>query len=129
MKHSVRRWSAAQLCVTALEQSEWNLLEGVQEALHVVCRLVLQHLYAAFHLRGNKQRSEKTEDPHLCVCACVCVCVSYVYLGGLVEGAVGMDVVVKNDDPHHDPHAEQERVLAAETTRIFSGKKEEEEEE
>lgn len=44
---------------------------------------------------------------------------SYVYLGGLVEGAVGVDVVIKNNDSDHDPHAKQERVLAAETTRIF----------
>lgn len=49
----------------------------------------------------------------------MCVCVSYVYLGGLVEGAVGVDVVIKNDDSDHDPHAKQERVLTAETTRIF----------
>lgn len=49
----------------------------------------------------------------------MCVCVSYVYLGGLVEGTVGVDVVIKNDDSDHDPHAKQERVLAAETTRIF----------
>lgn len=42
--------------------------------------------------------------------------VSYVYLRGLVEGAIGVDVVVKNDDPDHDPHAKQKRVLAAETT-------------
>lgn len=46
-------------------------------------------------------------------------CASYVYLGGLVEGAVGVDVVVENDDSHHHPHAEQDCVLAAETTGIF----------
>ena len=55
----------------------------------------------------------------MCRCVCVCVCVSYVYLGGLVEGAVGVDVVIKNDDSDHDPHAKQERVLAAEATRVF----------
>ena len=49
----------------------------------------------------------------------MCVCLSYIYLGGLVEGAVRVDVVIKNDDPDHDPHAKQERVLTAETTRIF----------
>lgn len=49
----------------------------------------------------------------------VCVHVSYVYLGGLVEGTVGVDVVIKNDDSDHDPHAKQKCVLAAETTRIF----------
>lgn len=52
------------------------------------------------------------------------MCVSYVYLGGLVEGAIGMDVVIKNDDSDHDPHAKQECVLAAETTRIFPGNRE-----
>lgn len=31
-----------------------------------------------------------------------------------------MDVVVKNDDSDHDPHAKQECVLAAETTRILT---------
>lgn len=46
-------------------------------------------------------------------------CASYVYLGGLVEGAVGVDVVVENDDSHHHAHAEQDRVLAAETAGIF----------
>lgn len=45
--------------------------------------------------------------------------VSYIYLGGLVESAVGMDVVIKDDDPDHDPHAKQECVLTAETTCIF----------
>lgn len=59
---------------------------------------------------------------------CVFVCVSYVYLGGLVEGSVGVDVVIKNDDSDHDPHAKQERVLAAETTRIFTKHTEREEE-
>lgn len=48
---------------------------------------------------------------------------SHVYLRGLVEGTVGMDVVIENDDSNHDPHAEQERVLAAETTRILPKKK------
>lgn len=48
------------------------------------------------------------------------MCVSYIYLGGPVEGAVGVDVVVKDDDADHDPHAKQKRVLTAETTRIFS---------
>lgn len=58
---------------------------------------------------------------HMCaaVWECVCVCGAHVYLRGLVEGAVGMDVVIENDDSDHDPHAEQERVLAAETTRIL----------
>jgi len=53
------------------------------------------------------------------VCVCVCVCASHVYLGGLVEGAVGVDVVIEDDDSHHDPHAKQDCVLAAEPTRIF----------
>ena len=36
-------------------KTEWlNLLERVQQALHVVCRLVLQDFYAPFHLRRNK---------------------------------------------------------------------------
>lgn len=111
---------------------ECNLLEGVQEAFYVVCRLVLQDFYAAFHLRRKKtdcewersfKKQNKTDSQWRCfhVCAAVweCVCVSHVYLRGLVEGAVGMDVVIENDDSDHDPHAEQERVLAAETTRIL----------
>lgn len=54
---------------------------------------------------------------------------SHVYLGGLVEGAVGVDVVVEDDDSHHHPHAEEQRVLAAETSRVFPGGKGAEEEE
>lgn len=65
--------------------------ESIQEPFNIVCRLILQHLYAPFH----------------------------IYLGGLSKSAVGMDVVVKNDDSHHHPHAKQECVLAAEATRIF----------
>lgn len=47
------------------------------------------------------------------------ICVTHIYLGGLVEGAVGVDVVVKDDDPDHHPHAKQNRVLTAEATWIF----------
>lgn len=47
------------------------------------------------------------------------MCVSYIYLGGLVEGPVGVDVVIQNDDADHDPHAKQDCVLTAETTGIF----------
>lgn len=65
--------------------------EGVEETFYLVCWLVLQDFNAAFH----------------------------VYLGGLVEGAVGMDVVVEDDDSHHHPHAEEQRVLAAETSRVL----------
>ena len=53
------------------------------------------------------------------LCSTVYRSVSYVYLGGLVEGAVGVHVVVEDDDADHDSHAKQERVLAAETTRIL----------
>lgn len=52
--------------------------QSVQEAFYVVCRLILEDFYAAFH----------------------------IYLGGLVEGAVWVDVVVQNDDSHHDSHTE-----------------------
>lgn len=62
--------------------------ECIQEAFYVVRRLLLQDFYASFHID----------------------------LGGLVEGSVGVDVVVEDDDSHHHPHAEQERVLAAEAT-------------
>ena len=55
----------------------------------------------------------------MCAAVWECVCVAHVYLRGLVEGAVGVNVVIENDDSDHDPHAEQERVLAAETTRIL----------
>lgn len=48
---------------------------------------------------------------------------SYIYRGGLDEDAVGVDVVIEDDDADHDPHAEQEGVLAAETTRILPKKK------
>lgn len=54
---------------------------------------------------------------------------SHVNLGGLVEGAVGVDVVVEDDDSYHHPHAEEQRVLAAETSRVFPGGKRAEEEE
>lgn len=40
--------------------SELNLLEGVQQTFYIVCRLVLQHLDAAFHLKRNK-RTMSTE--------------------------------------------------------------------
>lgn len=44
---------------------------------------------------------------------------SYIYRGGLDEDAVGVDVVIEDDDADHDPHTEEEGVLAAETTRIL----------
>lgn len=47
----------------------------------------------------------------------------HVYRGGLDEDSVGVDVVVEDDDADHDPHAEQEGVLAAETTRILPKRK------
>ncbi len=54
-----------------------------------------------------------------CRCVHACFCVSYIYFGGLVEGTVGMYMVVQNDDSDHHPHAKQECVFAAETTRVF----------
>lgn len=47
---------------------------------------------------------------------------SYIYRGGLDEHAVGVDVVIEDDDADHDPHTEQEGVLAAEATRILPKK-------
>lgn len=44
---------------------------------------------------------------------------SYIYRGGLDEDSVGVDVVIEDDDADHDPHTEEEGVLAAETTRIL----------
>lgn len=44
---------------------------------------------------------------------------SYIYRGGLDEHAVGVDVVIEDDDADHDPHTEEEGVLAAEATRIL----------
>lgn len=104
------------------ELSECNLLESIQETFYIFCRLVLQDFYAAFHLKRNEQNMS-TAATALCLKqshGLMCNHRAYVYLGGPVEGAVGVDVVVKDDDADHDPHAEQKRVLAAETTRIFS---------
>lgn len=102
--------------------SESNLLEGIQEAFYVVCWLVLQDFYAAFHLRRNdrvsnsKIRFTHADFSFVHLISSADDCVSYVYLGGFVEGAVGVYVVIKNDDSNHDPHAKQECVLTAETT-------------
>ncbi len=41
----------------SLKLGKCDLLEGIKEALDVVCRLVLQDFYASFHLR----RDEKSE--------------------------------------------------------------------
>lgn len=65
--------------------------EGVEEAFYVVYGLLLEDFYTAFH----------------------------VDLRELVERSVGMNVVVENNDPDHDPHTEQERVLAAEPARVL----------
>lgn len=65
-------------------------LEGVQETFNVICWLFFQDLYASLH----------------------------VDLGGLVEGSVGMDVVVQDDDSNHHSHTEQQRVLTVEPARV-----------
>lgn len=46
------------------EVSECDLLESIQETFYIVCRLVLQDFYAAFHLKRNEQYMS-TEDPEL----------------------------------------------------------------
>lgn len=46
-----------------------------------------------------------------------------VDLGGLVEGSVGMDVVVQDDDSNHHSHTEQQRVLTVEPARVVSGER------
>lgn len=101
-----------------------HVLESIQESFDVVDRLVLQHLYAAFHLEEispsqitwNQKATSSLQNRST-------TNVFYIYLGGLGEGAVWMDVVVKDDHSHHHPHAKQECILAAEATRIFPKKK------
>src|SRR4029434_10433260 len=44
----------------------------------------------------------------------------HVNLGGLSEGAHWMDVVIKNDDAHHDPHTETHGVCVGETTSVLN---------
>ena len=50
----------------------------------------------------------------------MCVCASYINLGGLVEGSVGMNVVVEDDNTHHHSHTEQQSVLAVEPAGVVT---------
>ena len=45
---------------------------------------------------------------------------SYINLGGLVEGSVGMNVVVEDDDAHHHSHTEQQSVLAVKPAGVVT---------
>lgn len=92
-----------------------HLPECIQEALDLLCRLLLQDFDAAFHLKERKSCVQRrdTSCPHYEDQS------TYIYFGGLVKGTVRVHVIIKNDDAHHHPHAEQERVLAAETTGVF----------
>lgn len=47
------------------ELSECNLLESVQETFYVVCWLVLQDFYAAFHLEKRNEQNVSTGTPEL----------------------------------------------------------------
>lgn len=44
---------------------------------------------------------------------------SYIDLGCLAESSHGMHVVVQDDDPHHDPHAEHQRFFTGKPTPVF----------
>lgn len=92
--------------------------ECVQEALDLLRRLLLQDFDAAFHLKERKSclKHRDTASP---VHSMDSKLSTYIYFGGLVKGTVRVHVVIKNDDAHHHPHAEQERVLAAEATGVF----------
>ena len=64
-------------------------------------------------------RAQKNQVPHRSAgsrCFLYSKCTAYIYLGGLVEGSVGVDVVIQNNDSYHHPHAKQECVLTAEAT-------------
>lgn len=45
---------------------------------------------------------------------------TYVYFGGLCECTDGMDVVVKDDDPHHDTQTEGNSFITAEAAAVLS---------
>lgn len=44
---------------------------------------------------------------------------SYINLGGFSEGTHGVNVIVENNDAHHNTHAEQHSVCVGETTPVF----------
>lgn len=45
--------------------------------------------------------------------------VSYVNLGGFSEGTHGVNVIVEDNDTHHNTHAEQHSVCVGETAPVF----------
>ncbi len=45
---------------------------------------------------------------------------THIYFGGLCECADGMDVVVEDDDPHHDTQTEGNGLLTAEAAAVLS---------
>lgn len=49
---------------------------------------------------------------------------SYIDLGCLAESSHGMHVVIQDDDPHHDPHAEHQRFFTGKPTPVFPGREE-----
>ena len=49
---------------------------------------------------------------------------SYIDLGCLAESSHGVHVVVEDDDPHHDPHAEHQRFFTGKPTPVFPGREE-----
>ena len=47
---------------------------------------------------------------------------SYIDLGCLAESSHGVHVVVEDDDPHHDPHAEHQCFFTGKPTPVFPGR-------
>lgn len=48
---------------------------------------------------------------------------THVYFGGLRECTDGMDIVVKDDDPHHDTQTEGNSFITAEAAAVLSASK------
>lgn len=51
----------------------------------------------------------------------MCICVTHIDFGGLGKSPDWVNVVIKNDDAHHHPHAEQHGVCVGEPTAVLPG--------
>lgn len=49
---------------------------------------------------------------------------SYINLGGFSKGTHGVNVIIKDNDAHHNTHAEQHSVCIGETAPVFPRYKE-----
>lgn len=81
----VETFLEAQSTKSRLMTFKWNnLLEGIQQAFYVVCRLVLQDFYAAFHLKINRENRSIIQSAAVTLfaqfksCTYICVCLTSI---------------------------------------------------